>query len=150
MFDSFFGLPLHVFVLHFTVVLLPIGASATIAVMLRPAWRARFAQYVAGGNVGLFVLTFITLRSGYALQTDLGGGVPVNDHEALAETLLWIMLALAVLSVTTWLGTRTGGMAPTVLTGLGVTVALVAAVSIGFTIATGHTGSNSHWGFLEP
>ncbi|HVE26669.1 MAG TPA: hypothetical protein VNC22_14770, partial [Sporichthya sp.] len=71
MFDSFLGLPLHVLVLHFTVVLVPLGAMATVAVMVRHDWRARFLPHVAAGNVALLALTFVTVRAGLALQGDL-------------------------------------------------------------------------------
>lgn len=148
MFDSFMSLPVHVLVLHFTVVLVPMGAVGTVAVMVKPEWRTRFARYVAAANAGLLVLTFVTVRAGYALQTKLGGEVPNNDHEALAETLLWIMVALAVLSLVTWQATRRDNLAPAVMTGLAAVVALLAVVSIGYTVVTGHTGSESHWGGL--
>lgn len=151
MFDTFMSLPLHVLVLHFTVVLLPIGAAATVAIMLKPAWRTQFARYVAAGNAALLVLTFVTVRAGYALQDKLDPtheSVPNNDHEELGVTLMWIMVALAVVSVVSWLATRMDNLAPAALTGLAVVVALLAVVSAGFTVVTGHTGSESHWGGL--
>ncbi len=151
MFDTFMSLPLHVLVLHFAVVLIPMGAAATVAVMLRPAWRDRLAMYVAAGNLALLVLTFVTVRAGYALQEKLDPtkqSVPTNNHEQLAETLLWIMVGLTVVSVITWLAVRMDSFAPAAATGLAAVVAVLAVTSAGFTVVTGHTGSDSHWGSL--
>lgn len=153
MFDTFlwFDLPLHVFVLHATVMLLPLGAIATLAIFLRPAWRAKYLRIAAAANVGLLVLTFITVRSGYALQDKLGGAesVPTNDHEKWGEITLWIMVGLALASVITWLASRQfEDRSPTAVTGLAVVVAALAVASGAMTVVTGHTGSESHWGFL--
>ena len=46
MFDSFLGLPLHPLVVHGAVVLLPLAALGVIALVLRSAWRERFAVAV--------------------------------------------------------------------------------------------------------
>ncbi|MGQ0629804.1 MAG: cupredoxin domain-containing protein [Sporichthyaceae bacterium] len=149
MFDTFFGLPLHVFVLHATVVLLPLGAIATVAVILRPAWRAKYLAIVTAANVGLLVLTFVTVRAGYALQDKLGGGVPSNDHEKWGEITLWIMVGLALACVLTLLVSRRyEERSPAAVTGLAAVVAALAVASGVMTTVTGHTGSDSHWGFL--
>lgn len=151
MFDSFLNLPLHVLVLHFTVVLVPLGAMATVAVMVRQQWRARFAPFVAAGNVALLGLTFVTVRAGIALQHRLdptGESVPTHDHEAFGKALLWVVLALAVVSMVTWAASRAANFAPAALTGLAAVVAALAVVSAGMTVVTGHTGSESHWGAL--
>lgn len=145
------NLPVHVLVLHFAVVLIPMGAMATIAVMVRQEWRTKFAMYVAAGNVGLLALTFVTVRAGLDLQVKLDPtrqNVPTNDHETFGKALLWIVLALAVVSVITWLASRADNFAPVALTGLAGVVALLAFASAGMTVVTGHTGSESHWGAL--
>jgi hypothetical protein len=151
-FDSFLGLPLHVLVLHFTVVLVPLGAMATVAVMVRHDWRARFLPHVAAGNVALLALTFVTVRAGLALQGDLDPtrtSVPTHDHEAYGKALLWIVAALAAVSFITWLVSRTDHFAPQALIGLAAVVAVLALASAGMTAVTGHTGSESHWGAIS-
>lgn len=148
MFDSFFGLPLHVFVLHATVILVPLSAPVTAAVFLRPQWR-RFGAFAAAWNVALLVLTFVTVRAGYNLQKDLGGQVPTNDHEAYGETLLWIVLALAVTSVLACAAMRSQSPPAALVTGIGGVVALLAVASLVLTVVTGHSGSESHWGYLR-
>ena len=145
------NLPLHVLVLHFAVVLIPMGATATIAVMARPQWRTRFAPYVAAGNIALLALAFVTVRAGIALQHHLdptGENVPTHDHEAYGKALLWTVFALAVVSTVTWFASRAPRFGPAALTGLAGVVALLAFASAGMTVITGHTGSESHWGAI--
>lgn len=166
MFDSFMGLPVHVLVLHFAVVLIPIGAAFTALVFLKSSLRAKVvtvpmisrapAEVPMGAlaamlNIGLLVLTFVTVRAGYALQSKLDPSkenVPNNDHEKYGELLLWIVLALAIVSVITYAVSRMDNFAPTALTGLAAVVAALALATVAMTIITGHTGSDSHWGFL--
>lgn len=153
MFDSFMGLPLHVLVLHFTVVLVPIGALAGAAVFLRPAWRSKYAAVAAGVNVALLVLTFVTVRAGYAFQARLnevtGGSFPVNNHEQWGERLLWVVVALASASVLAWLAVRRWERrSPNLAMALGVAVAGLAVGVTVLTVVTGHTGSQSRWSGL--
>ncbi|MGQ0623278.1 MAG: hypothetical protein ACT4PP_01280 [Sporichthyaceae bacterium] len=166
MFDQFLDLPLHVLVLHFAVVLIPVCGVFTALVFLKPSLRTRPVSVPMIGrppltlpmvalatalNVAMLVLTFVTVRAGYALQEKLDPSkenVPNNDHEKYGELLLWIVLALTIVSILTVLVTRIDSFAPTARTGLAVVVAALAAASIVLTVVTGHTGSQSHWGFL--
>ncbi|MGR7001166.1 DUF2231 domain-containing protein [Yinghuangia aomiensis] len=67
MFDTVFGLPVHVLVLHFAVVLVPLAALATIAVAVRPAWLPRFGVWVAALDAVMVVLVWATKESGEKL-----------------------------------------------------------------------------------
>lgn len=166
MFDQFMDLPIHVLVLHFAVVLIPLCGVLTALVFLKPALRTRsvplpmigrpaiqapFAALAAGLNAGMLALTFVTVRAGYALQEKLDpskANVPNNNHEQFGNLLLWIVLAVTIVSVITVLASRMNTFAPSALTGLAVVVAALAVASVGMTVVTGHTGSESHWGFL--
>lgn len=75
MFDTVRGLPLHVLVLHATVILVPLGALITTAVLLRSSWRQHYFGLLAAFNLGLLALTFITVQAGAELQEQLGGQV---------------------------------------------------------------------------
>jgi hypothetical protein len=152
-FDTFLDLPLHVLVLHFAVVLLPLSATLTAAVFLRPTWRAKFAAPAAALNVGMLVLTFVTVRSGEALKDKLNpsgdpNGPPTGDHEEYAKVLLWIVVALAAVSVVAWFAGRMRGMLPAAVLGLGLVVGGLAVAAAVMTVVTGHTGSESKWGYL--
>ena len=149
MFDTFLGLPLHVLVLHFTVVLVPLSAMATIAVFLRRPWREAYAGRLAAANAAMLVLTFVTVRAGLALQDryqSIGdSGVPRYDHEDLGKALLWVVLALAVASAAAWLATRQATVPAAASLGLGALAGALAVAAIVLTVLTGHTGSESHW-----
>jgi hypothetical protein len=75
------------------------------------------------------------------------GAVPGYDHEAWGERLLWTMVVLAAVSLVAAALAKVEAPATAVL-GATLVVAAVAAVSVGFTIVTGHTGAQSHWSFL--
>ena len=60
-FDEIAGLPLHPLVVHFAVVLLPLGALGLIALVAVPRWADRFAWptlgALAGGTVVVLTAT---------------------------------------------------------------------------------------------
>lgn len=152
MFESFMDLPIHMLILHFVVVLVPLAAMITSAVCVVPKWRARFMDYVAGANVALFLLTFVTVRSGIALKNKMDpsgkSGIPTQDHEGWGTALMYVVLAVAIVAVLTAAIARMDIQNPTALTGLGLLVAALALAAAGVTMVTGHTGAKSHWGYL--
>jgi hypothetical protein len=148
MFDTIFGLPMHVLVIHAAVVSLPAAALVTIAVVARPAWRARFAGWVALLNAAMLVLTFVTVRSGLALFHRLGQLESVLRHRDLGNILLWIVVALAVASALLWLVQRAGR--PVLVTAVAAVVALLGGATAVQTILVGHSGSTAVWrGIVE-
>lgn len=153
MFETFMDLPVHVLVLHFSVVLLPMSALVTAAIFLRKQWREKFAGPAVLLNLGMLVLTFVTVQSGQELKDKLNPknspkGPPSNDHEEYAQVLLWIMVALAVAAAVAWFAGRMEGMLPAAALGLAVVVGGLAVASTVMTVVTGHTGSQAKWGFL--
>jgi uncharacterized membrane protein len=148
LFDTFTGLPLHILVVHFVVVLVPISAFATIGVFVWPAWRRKYGAWIAALNVMMLVLTFVTVRAGLDLKDRyraLGDTqTPGYHHEGLGKSLLWVVLALAVLSAAAWWVGRMPNMAPVAI-GLGAVVALVAIGAIVLTTLTGDSGARTTW-----
>lgn len=142
-------LPVHVLVSHFVVVLIPLGALATIAVALRKPWREKYAGPLAAGNVAVLALTFVTTRAGEDLKDRYRGlgdtQTPKFDHETLGRTLLWIMVALAVVSLVIWALEPVRAVAPAVVPVLAGVVVLLAAASVVFAVLAGHTGAESRW-----
>jgi uncharacterized membrane protein len=149
LFDTFMGLPIHVLVSHFVVVLIPLTAVATIAVALRKAWREKYAAPLAAGNVAMLALTFVTMRAGEDLKDRYRGlgdaQTPKFDHEKLGQTLVWIMVALAVVSLAIWALQPVRAVAPAAVLGLAGVVALLATSSVVFAVLAGHTGAESRW-----
>lgn len=153
MFKTFMDLPLHILVLHFAVVLIPMSAMVTAAVFLRTPWREDYGAVVVALNVSMLALTFVTYKAGEALKDKLNPddsfkAPPTHHHEGYGKTLLWTMVALVVVVAITWAIGRTPGTMPMVVTGLSVVVAGLAVAAMVFTVVTGHTGSESHWGYL--
>ncbi len=148
MYDTFLGLPLHVLLLHAVVVLVPIGAAASAAVFLRAQWRRRFATVAVTGNVVLLALTFVTVQAGQKLQNRFiwtgDMAVPRNDHETFGRALLWLVLALTVVTALALLADRRGVPAAAGM-GIAVVVGGLALASTVLTVLAGHTGSQSHW-----
>jgi hypothetical protein len=152
--DTFMGLPVHILILHATVVLVPLVGLVTIAVFLWPAWRKKFAAPVALLNVVMLALTWATVRSGedfkhrFRIQGDTR--TPEYDHERWGKDLLWWVLALAIVAVLVWGIGRLPNLPGVVGIGLGSVVAVLAVVSIVFTAVTGHTGAEGNWkGFIK-
>jgi hypothetical protein len=143
MFDTIFGLPMHVLVIHATVVSLPAAALVTIAAVSRPAWRARFAPWIALLNLAILGLTFVTVRSGLALFHRLGRIEVAERHRDLGNILLWIVVAFAAASVLLWLVQRSGQRV--LATGVAALVALLAGATAVQTILVGHSGSTAVW-----
>ncbi|MGQ0467259.1 MAG: DUF2231 domain-containing protein [Sporichthyaceae bacterium] len=153
MFDTFMNLPLHVLVLHFAVVLIPMSATATAAVFLYKPFRERFAGPAVLLNLGMLVLTFVTVQSGEALKDKLNPennpkGAPSNDHEEYAQVLLWIVVALTIAAAIAWFSGRVDGMLPAAAMGLALVVGGLAIAAAAMTVVTGHTGSEAKWGYL--
>jgi hypothetical protein len=152
--DKFMGLPVHILILHATVVLVPAVSILTIAVFVWPAWRQKFALPVAGINVAMLALTWATVKSGedfkhrFRVQGDKF--TPEYDHERWGKDLLWWVLALAIVAVIVAALGRVPNLPPFVGMGLGGVVAVLAIVSVVFTAVTGHTGAEANWkGFVK-
>jgi hypothetical protein len=143
MFDTIFGLPMHVLVIHATVVSLPAAAMVTSAAVARPAWRARFAPWIALLNLAILGLTFVTVRSGLALFHRLGRIEVAERHRDLGNILLGIVVAFAAASVLLWLVQRSGQRV--LATGVAALVALLAGATAVQTILVGHSGSTAVW-----
>ncbi|HEY2831264.1 MAG TPA: DUF2231 domain-containing protein [Sporichthyaceae bacterium] len=149
MFDTFMGLPVHILILHATVVLVPLVSVITIAVFLWPAWRTKFAGPVAILNVVILATTFATVRSGLKFKDRFrimgDQSTPEYSHERWGKDLLWWVLALAIVAVLVYAVGRVPNLPPFVGMGLGGVVAVLAVVSIVFTAVAGHTGAEASY-----
>jgi hypothetical protein len=149
LFDTFMGLPVHILILHATVVLVPLVSVITIAVFLWPAWRAKFAGPVAILNVIMLAVTFATVRSGLKFKDRFrimgDKSTPEFSHERWGKDLLWWVLALAIVSVLVFAISRVPNLPVFIGTGLGAVVAVLAVVAIVFTAVAGHTGAEASY-----
>lgn len=100
MFDDFFGLPLHPFIVHATVVVLPAVVALAIAYVVLPSWRWLLRWPLVLGGIGTPLLTWVTVEAGEALRDELG--LPqqiIGTHQSRAETLLLLSIVFGVLAL---------------------------------------------------
>ncbi|WP_278259213.1 DUF2231 domain-containing protein [Nocardioides convexus] len=82
MFDLINGLPVHPLVVHVVVVLLPLAVLGTVAIVLRPSWRARHGLLVVGCAAVATALVPVATSSGEALERRVGDP---GRHAALGD-----------------------------------------------------------------
>ncbi len=151
MFDTFFGLPLHILVIHAVVVLVPLCAAMAVLMLFSTTWRERLRWPL------LVLLTiavgsaFVAKKSGEALDARLAitTNPDLNRHVLLGGKAPWIVLVFWMLAVA-WLVLDSrrewaGSPSPGTLRLLGV-VTLVAAVgATSWIVVTGDAGSRAVW-----
>ncbi|NUR98303.1 MAG: hypothetical protein HOV67_23980 [Kribbellaceae bacterium] len=157
MFERFGDLPLHVLVIHLSVVVLPVSALTAIAFAAVPKWRTflRWPALVLG--VGALVCAFVAKKSGDAFVAALPQLQQlVQVHRSRGNLLLWFALVFAVLVVAAFLLLPTTARSAVAINSrplqLVVTAAVVvmAVVMIYQTIRTGDAGARAVWGGTLP
>jgi len=143
MFDTVLGLPMHVLVVHAAVMGLPVIALVTGVVAVRPAWRARYAGWVALLDVAALGLVYVTRESGQAFFERLNRPEIAERHAELADRLWWVVIALAVLGVLTW--AAQGASRTMLASGFAVLLVVAALATVAQTVVTGHSGSTAVW-----
>jgi hypothetical protein len=157
MFDDFFGLPLHPFIVHATVVVLPAFAALALAYTFLPSWRWLMRWPLALSAVGAPLLTWVTVEAGEALKDQLG--LPdqiIGTHQDRATVLLYCSIAFGVLGLAaaftmggpsllvSGAGARRGAARPVQL-GVGALLVVSALLVLVFTVLTGDEGSRVVW-----
>ncbi|MCF2529924.1 DUF2231 domain-containing protein [Yinghuangia soli] len=160
MFDTVFGLPVHVLILHAAVIGVPVAALATAAVAVRPVWLPKFGWWVVGLDAVILLVVFVTRESGQEfaerLFPDPASRSPqLRTHIARGEDMLWYAIALFVVALALVFVARQrdrgdmfrpGGnfpafLVPTVAV-LAVAAAVLATIQV---IRVGHSGSSAVW-----
>lgn len=147
MFDTIAGLPLHPLVVHAVVVLLPLMSAVTVAVALRPAWRA-LASWVVVADALVVICAFVAKQSGEAFQHRLSvirGGAPVAATHGREGSLVPLFaLALLAAALVVWLARRRAA-----LTLASIVLAVVTGLAaVGWTVVVGHSGAADVWSGL--
>lgn len=163
MFERFGDLPLHVLVVHLTVVVLPVAALTLIVFALVPKWRwfLRWPALLLG--VGMFACVFVAKKSGEAFVA----AVPtlqkaVALHESRANLLFWYCLIFAVVAIAAFFllsgpsalasgkGAKATKSRPLEIVAQAAVV-VVAVLVLWQTIRTGDAGARAVWdGQLPP
>jgi uncharacterized membrane protein len=149
MFDLVNGLPVHPLVVHAVVVLLPLAVLGTIAIAVKPTWRASHGWLVVGIAAVATVLVPVATSSGEALEERVGDP---GEHAELGDQLIWFAIALLLFSfLMVYLDRRRAAgkpaigpsALPTVVTVLAVVAALATTVQV---YRVGDSGARAAWG----
>jgi hypothetical protein len=144
------GLPAHVLLVHFIVVLAPLTAIGAVLCALWPAARRRLVWPVAALAVLCLALTPLTTEAGEWLEHRLGKSPALHTHTELGDTMIYFSLALAVAAaLLVFLHLRLGrgrsvNQIVAALISVLVVVASVATVVQVYRI--GDSGARSAWG----
>jgi uncharacterized membrane protein len=146
MFDTINGLPIHPLVVHGVVVLLPLSILGVLAMVVRPAWRARYGVLVAACAAVATVLIPVATSSGESFERRVGNP---GQHAELGDQLLWFAIPLMVAAVAIVVVDR--GIPDKAVrrpvAGLVSVVAVVAAVAAGVQVyRVGDSGAKAAWG----
>jgi uncharacterized membrane protein len=90
------GLPVHPLLVHFTVALIVLSVAGAVLSAVWPAVRRRFGWLVLAGAAAGTVLVPFTTNSGENLAGRLPGSPQINEHERLADLMIWWALGLTV------------------------------------------------------
>lgn len=144
-----FGLPTHVLIVHLAVVGIPTACLVTLAIAIRPAWRRRFGYWAAGLAVIMVPVTYLTQLAGEQLYNHNFNypNSAAAQHKELGSTLVWFVLAVAILSVALVLAEKIG------LADHHAAMVVVAALAIGASaiclvrvVQVGDSGARAAWG----
>jgi uncharacterized membrane protein len=147
MFDTINGLPIHPLVVHAVVVLLPLSILGVLALVIRPAWRARYGVLVAACTLVATALIPVATQSGESLEKHVGDP---GQHAHLGDELLWFAIPLLIVAVALVLVDRgvTDRVAKRPVAGAVVSVlAVLASVAAGIQVyRVGDSGARAAWG----
>ncbi len=152
--STFNGLPAHILLNHFVVVLGPLTAVLAILCALWPAARRRLIWLVVVLAVGTLVLTPITANAGAWLSARIGASTPampaLSTHEQLGGTLIYLVAALAgTVALLAGVHVRQSrGRAVTFVmqSAVGALVIVAAVATLIQTYRVGDSGARAAWG----
>ena len=153
--STFNGLPAHILLNHFIVVLGPLTAILAILCALWPAVRRRLIWLVLLLAVGTVVLTPLTTTAGVWLSARVGPTTPVlANHEQLGSTLIYVVAALmATVIVLAAVHVRQERGRTVTITLQAVVAVLVIAAAVATLVQTyrvGDSGARAAWGNVTP
>jgi uncharacterized membrane protein len=134
------GLPVHALVVHFAVVILPIAATALIAMIYMPKIKSKYSFITTIGVVLGSAAALIAKQSGEALAERIGNPAEHADYGSLLTYAAFVLLVLTLV----WYRSSKGRRSRTV-TPLGHVTVLAAIAVLALTFLTGHTGAQAVW-----
>jgi len=150
--STFNGLPAHILLNHFVVVLGPLAAILAIVCALWPAARRRLIWLVLVLAVITLILTPLTTSAGRWLASRVGPSPALTTHEQLGDTLIYMVAALvAALTLLTAVHIRQARGRTVKFALHTVVLVLVIAAAVATLVQTyriGDSGARAAWGNL--
>jgi hypothetical protein len=144
------GLPAHILLNHFLVVLGPLVAILAIICAMWPAARRRLIWLVLVLAVGTIVLTPSTTSSGAWLQRRVPSSPAAQSHAQLGDTLIYMLTALfatvIVLAAVHVLQKRGRTVKFAWQAAVGMLVIAAAVATLVQTYRVGESGARAAWG----
>lgn len=137
---SISGLPVHPLIVHFAVVILPLAATALIALIYMPKLKSQYSFITTIAVVLGSAAVFVAKQSGEALSEKIGTPVKHADYASLLTYTAFIFMVLTLI----WYRSSKGRKSR-VVTPLGHTTVLAAIAVLILTFLTGHTGAEAVW-----
>lgn len=88
------GLPVHVLLVHFVVVLVPLTAALAILSALWPAARRRLIWLIVILATAIVIITPLTTEAGEWLEHRIHQTDVLREHTTLGDTMLYFALSL--------------------------------------------------------
>ena len=144
------GLPLHVLVIHAAVVFGPLAGLAGGLYAVVPRWRDRLRWPMVVTVAITVVVVWVAVLSGQDfLESERFAGADgpslekLERHADRGEMLRWIASGFAVVAfLSAWWHTRRGAVGLL----LNVALAVLALLTVVWTVLTGDSGANAVWG----
>ena len=152
------GLPMHILLVHGTVVFVPLAALCTALSILWPAARRRLGITTVVLALLALVMVPVTQAAGEWLMMRVDTTTRITEHVLLGKAVLPWVIALFLVALAQWLWYRYAGAASqnarerlgrTGVRAAGVVIALAVLVVCGGTVLAvlqaGETGSRAVW-----
>ncbi|OIN78672.1 hypothetical protein K3U93_01225 [Mycobacterium malmoense] len=148
--STFNGLPAHILLNHFVVVLAPLTAILAILCALWPAARRRLIWLVVLLALGTLVITPLTTSSGAWLAARVDASPALTTHEQLGKTLVYLVAALVaavtLLAAVHIRQARGRAVKFAAHSMVGVLVIVAAVATLVQTYRIGDSGARAAWG----
>lgn len=144
------GLPAHILLNHFVIVLIPLTAILLITCAAWPAARQRLTGLILTLAVINLVLTPLTVKSGEWLADHVDQSPVLDTHMSLGETTIYVSVALVVaaaLLVGLHIRLSHGpAVRPLVQWAVAVVIVATAATTLFQIHRIGESGARAAWG----
>ncbi|CAN5116020.1 hypothetical protein BH11ACT3_BH11ACT3_14200 [soil metagenome] len=154
----FNGLPLHILIVHFVVIVVPLAALCVVLTAAWPTARRRLGIVTPLVALAALISVPIATQAGEALEEQVNETALSELHTHLGKDLLPWAIALFAVAVLQWIWFRyftgTGSLAGRITSHplrLGITIALIVAAAVSvvgssyYVFVIGESGARATW-----